>query len=174
MERKEIDIFDIMLSLVRHKLLIIIITFLVSAGAVIYVLVVPEKWSATTTFKTVTDDGGASSIGASLLGMGASFLGGSSTSSIDHLITLNSRHFRDTIIKKFNLVEYFEIKEEDELLRNDIAYELFVNEVIATSINNESQLIAITALTKDRDLSVEIANYCREYLEEYTKKSKMI
>ncbi len=171
-KKKEFDIYDIFLILAKHKKFIFFFTLLVSIIAVVYVLVVEEEWKAVTTFKTVDDSGSSLNLGASLLGFSAGMLGGD-MSSMDHLITLNSKSFHNHIITKFNLEEYFDVHDPDPIIQRELAYELFLDRMYFVNINNESQLISIKILSRDRNLSAEIANYCRDYLDEYTKKNKL-
>ena len=103
-KKKEFDIYDIFLTLAKHKNFIFFFTLLVSIIAVVYVLMVEEEWKAVTTFKTVDDSGSSLNLGSSLLGFSAGMLGGD-MNSIDHLITLNSKTFHNHIITKFNLEE---------------------------------------------------------------------
>lgn len=168
----EFDFYDILLTLVKHKKFIILFTFLISVGAVIFVLVTPEEWSATTTFKTVDDSGSSLSLSSSLLGLGSSMLSGES-SSMDHLVTLNSKSFQMHIIKKFELEDYFEVNDPNPIVQEELALEKFINEMYSVGINNENELISIKILSKDRNFSATIANYSRNYLDEYTKTSKL-
>ena len=112
MRTKQIDILDILLILVKHKKFIVFTTIIVSIAAVIYSLLAPQYWKSTATILPQSDNQGFSISTSSLLGLGSSFLGSAPSASSDFITIMNSRTFSEDIIKKFDLIRYFKIKDK--------------------------------------------------------------
>ncbi|HHE39169.1 MAG TPA: hypothetical protein ENL20_11455, partial [Candidatus Cloacimonetes bacterium] len=118
MKTKEIDILDILLILAKHKWFIIITTLIVSIAAVVYSLLATQYWVSTATILPAQEQRSQLPFGSSsLLGLGSSLLGGSfQTQGMDLITIMNSRTFAEDVVKKFNLIEYFEIEDSDTLV----------------------------------------------------------
>ncbi len=176
MENKQIDVLDILLILAKRKWFIILVTIIVSLGAITYSLLTPEIWTSTATILPIDNEVSSFSFSSSLTGLQSSLLGKSFTSSGTNLVTvMNSRTFSEDIINRFNLIDYFDITVQDSLVRMHEALDDFGSEMRTIILDEESGLIMITINSKDKYLSAEIANYFVTKIENYnltTSKSK--
>lgn len=173
---KEIDILKVLLILVKHKKFIFWTTLVVSIVAVVFSLVSPEKWTSTATILPAQENRNQLSIGGSSIlgGLSSSLLGGTiQTSGSDLLILLNSRFFSEDVIDNFHLIEYMKIDNEDSLVVRELALETFTEEIRKIGVNEENGLIYISIETKDKFLSMDIANYYCTKLEEYNLNNRM-
>ena len=110
MKTKEIDILDILLILAKHKKFIIFTTLIVSIIAVIYSLLATQYWISTATILPSSDKQDSFSISSSFLGgFASSMLGGEQSDAYALIGIMQSRTFSLDVVKKFNLIEYFEI-----------------------------------------------------------------
>ena len=175
MKTREIDVLDILLILVKHKRFIIITTIIVSIAAVIYSFLAPQLWTSSATILPTQEQRSQFSFGSStLFGLGSSLLGGSFQSQgMDLLTIMNSRTFSEDVVTKFNLIEYFKIKDSDELVLMQTAIENLRKKIINIDLNEDTGLISISVETNNRDLSTNIANYYWQKLEKYNIKSRM-
>lgn len=175
MKTKEIDILDILLILAKHKWFIIITTLIVSIAAVIYSLLATQYWVSTATILPAQEQRSQLSLGgSSILGLGSSLLGGSfQTQGLDMITIMNSRTFAEDVVKKFNLIKYFEIEVPDTLVVLETAVKNLNESVKSIGINEETGLISISIETKDKYLSADIANYYWNKLEKYNIESRM-
>ncbi len=168
--KKEIGIFDLLLALAKGKKFVIIFTGIISVLVVIYALVATQYWSATATIRPVTESSTAPSAAMQLFGVA---LGGAKTESSDFVTLLMSRTFSEKVIEKFNLVEYFEIDVPDKAYEQQLATTMLAEGIRNIVLNDENGLISISALTKDSQMSADIANYYCELLDEYNKNYTM-
>ena len=173
MEPKQIDILDILLILAKHKKFIIITTLIVSIFAVVYSLLVPQYWKSTATILPQSTNQGFSFSGSSILGLGSSLLGASPSESSDFITIMNSRTFAEDVIKKFDLIKYFKIKDKDSLVVMEGAIKKLNRKVKKITLNEDNGLISINIETKDKYLSARIANYYWQKLEQYNIQTRM-
>ena len=176
MENKQIDILDILLILTKHKKFIFFTTLIVSITAVIFSLVTPEYWVSTTTILPSQEQKSTFSLGgaSSLFGLGSSFLGGSlNVNGLDFITIMNSRTFSEDVIEKYDIVEYFKIEDSDSLVAKELALKGFRNKIRSIGMDEETGLISISIETKDKFLSMEIANYHWQKLEKYNVEIRM-
>jgi len=109
------------------------------------------------------------------MGLGALIGGGSNSSIYDYLTIANSRKFSYEIIKKFDLINVFEIVEKDSLVLKEKMFNLLNNSIKKIWVDPETSLTYLTINTQDKYLSAEIANYYIERLDYYNlhiKKNK--
>ncbi len=169
-----ITIFDAMIALAKRKWFIIIFTAIFSIAAVVYVLVVPEKWQSSSTFVTITDDMSASNLSSSMLGgLGLGFLGGiSSEDALQNIMFLDSRDFKKRIVRKFDLINYYEIEESDTLKALDIALKALKEETYGIYFDKETNGITVNARTKSQQMSKDIVDFAIESLEDFNLNRK--
>jgi uncharacterized protein involved in exopolysaccharide biosynthesis len=169
-----IDIFDVMLALVKHKWFIIIFTVTFSIGAVVYSLLKHNIWNSSGTFLTITDGMSSSSIGSSLLGnMGLDFMGGiASEEALSNLLILDSRDLKKKVIRKFDLIRYYEITEEDTLKAMEMALRLYDEKTCGVYFDKESNAITVSAKTEDKVFSQTIVNFILDELQKYNQNDR--
>jgi uncharacterized protein involved in exopolysaccharide biosynthesis len=174
MKTKEIDILDILLILVKHKKFIFFTTLIVSIIAVIYSLLATQYWVSTTTILPSLDKKDSFSISSSFLGgFASSMLGGEQSDAYALTGIMQSRTFSLGVVKKFNLIEYFEIEEPDTLISYEAAIRNLIENVVGFEINEENGFLSISVETKDKFLSADIANYYWMKLDKYNKSVRM-
>lgn len=169
MESKQVDILDILIILAKRKKFILTSLLIISVLIVTYSLLVQQTWSSTITFRPIISDDSASGlIGSVLDGNISSLLSGSSgTSDVESII--RSRSFLNKIINHFNLIEYFEIEEEDTYIVTELILRIMNKQVISIDENIETGFTALRITTYNRELSAEIANYVVQQYEDYNK-----
>ena len=174
MKTKEIDILDILLILAKHKNFIFITTLIVSIIAVIYSLLATQFWVSTATILPSSDKQDSFSISSSFLGgFASSMLGGEKSGAYSFTGIMHSRTFSLDVVKKFNLIEYFEIEEPDTLISYEAAVQNLIDNVVNFGINEENGFLSISVETKDKYLSADIANYYWLKLDEFNKSVRM-
>ena len=174
MNTKEIDILDILLILAKHKKFIFFTTLIVSIIAVIYSLLATQYWVSSATILPSSDKKDSFSISSSFLGgFASSMLGGEQSDAYALTGIMQSRTFSLDVVKKFNLIEYFEIEEPDTLISYETAVQNLIDNVVNFGINEENGFLSISIETKDKFLSADIANYYWIKLDEYNKSIRM-
>lgn len=157
------SISDYLYVLFKWKKFIIINLFIVILITVVVVLIVPKTYKATATIMIPPD----SQSGLSGLGGLSSFLGGKSSfaalgskifgmggASEDVILGIvNSRSTITKIIEKFNLIDYYDIDDNNI----DKAIKAFSNDFSADV--NEFEMIEVSIINKDAEVSADIANY---------------
>jgi len=170
MDTKEFDILDVLLILAKHKKFIFLTVLIVSIISIIYSLVTPQIWSSTAVIAPVNNDN-LSFSGSSLLGLGSTILGNSSSNSAQEFITImKSRTFTDKVIEKYNLIKLFKIKESNAQIAKEMAREILRENSRDISFDDDAGVIVIKISTIDKKISKEIANYYWQELELYNQK----
>ncbi len=171
---KDLDLFDLLKSILKHKVFIIVFVSIVSIAAVTYSLLTPEKWTSTAVIEVKSSSqGGLASSFSGILGSFASNISGLSSSEeiFQVLFILNSREFSEKIINEFNIIDYFKIKEEDELKAMDIALKS-LKKIRSITIDEETNFYIIKVNTKDKKLSMDIANKYVSMIENYNSNER--
>jgi len=175
METKKNDFFDVLAIFAKHGKFILIFTLITAAAVVIFSLVTPQIWSSTATFFTIGDQnqslpinlGESSSLASSFLST-QNFVNGQNSIAI-----MNSRTFSEDVIRKFNLIPYFKIKEKDSLRAMDLALKKLSKKVVRMGLDDETGLITVRIETKKKELSKQIAEYYVQRLELYNQDYKL-
>jgi tyrosine-protein kinase Etk/Wzc len=167
-------IFDLLLIFAQKKGIIIGVTLVVAIIAVVYSLLTPEIWSSRGTFRPDASSSMGMSVNVpGLSGIMSSLMGNASEDAQSALIYLRSRTLSEEVIRKFRLIEYFNINETDTLRAMDLALERLKSEVQSVGLNDENGLISVTVSTKDKVLSKEMADYYLERLDTYNRDLKL-
>jgi tyrosine-protein kinase Etk/Wzc len=174
MENKQIDILDILLVLAKHKKFIFFMLLIVSAISVIYVVIVPKLWTSTTTILPASEQNSSFNIGnSSFLGLSSTILGNSFQKDAEELVTImKSRSFSEDVIHKYNLIKYFKIKNADSLVAMDRALIKLREKIRNINIDEDTGLIIISIITKDKFLSADISNYYAKKLEKHNLENR--
>ena len=151
---------DYIYILYKWKKFIIINLIIVTILAVTYSLLIPLEYKATATVMippdTQTGFGGLSSLlggKTSLASMGSRMFGLTSSSEDVLLGIINSRSSLVKIINEFNLIDYYEITDNNM----DKVIKAFRNDVSADP--NEFGMLEFSVVNKDPEVSAAIANY---------------
>ena len=156
---KEKNFGDYLYILYKWKKFLIINLLIILILALIYAFTLPLKYRATATIMIPPENEGGLGGLTNLLGgkssiasMGSKLFGVSNTSEDVLLGIINSRTALQDVIKKFDLMKYYEIEDNiDKVLkafRNDISSE-----------PNEFGMIDFSVINKDPKASANIANY---------------
>jgi capsule polysaccharide export protein KpsE/RkpR len=151
---------DYIYILFKWKKFLFINLFLVGIITTGIVLLIPNQYKATTTVMIPQDNSGGLGGLSSLLGgktsiaaAGSRLFGVSNTSEDVLLGILNSRSSLVNVIKKFHLMEYYEIDDNNM----DKVIKAFKNDISADP--NEFGMIEFSIINKDPKVSARIANY---------------
>lgn len=167
-------ILDLLILLAHRRKLIIIITFLAATGAIIYAMLAPFYWKSTATITPVSDEGGIGGFSTNLLDMvgGGLIKTQKGELAVDFISVMKSRSFREKVIEEFRLIPYFKITKPYEHARELALFKL-QNNLIRLVFDQESQIISITAETKDRTMSKNIVEYYLRELEAYNQTTRL-
>jgi uncharacterized protein involved in exopolysaccharide biosynthesis len=175
MINKEMGILDIILVVAKHRLMVIIICCLAAIAAISYSLLTPMYWKSTATIMPVTDSEGLGSFSTNLLDMvGGGFMKtGKSELAVDFVSIMKSRRFREDVVKEFNLISYYKIKKQNPIEAMELAILELVTSTVKLTFDQETNLVIITAETKDKELSRKIAQYYVDSLAKYNQSNRM-
>jgi tyrosine-protein kinase Etk/Wzc len=159
MEPKETKISDYLYILYKWRKLLFINLGIIFVVSLTIVLLLPNQYKATATIMIPPDNqsalGGLTSLlggKSSLASLGSRVFGVSGTSEDVVLGLINSRTALTNVIKKFNLMEYYEI--DDNM---DKAIKAFKRDLLTNP--NEYGMIEFSIVNKSPEVSAEIANY---------------
>lgn len=167
---ESVSLIDLAATVWRQKWLIIVITVLAAGLSVVYALMQPNMYSATSTMLPIS--GSSSSLlsqYAGLAAMAGVSLPGSSSSdpTVKIQAILNSREFAVKVIDALDLVP--KLLKEPEKLKDmtplSAATDAFQKGVFSVSVDAKTSLIKVSAKTKNADLSAQIANAAIDLLQ---------
>jgi uncharacterized protein involved in exopolysaccharide biosynthesis len=174
----DVGIFDLILAVVKRKRFVLTFTVITTILITIYCFVVPTKWVSLTQLAPIAESASNMQFNTDILNsLGAMPLMSSQKQdlAVEFVTILDSRTFREDIVRKFDLVSYFKIKNPNPSIAMEKALNKLSARVIKTSIETQNSNLKISVLTKDKVLSKNIAEYCitsLAYYERYQKKIK--
>ncbi len=156
-----LNLFDLLLLLVKWRLLFIVNFFLVVIVAVIVALTLPVWYSSNAVILPPSGGGGGipSFLPSDLKGVAANFGLDIATDEIYQTV-LSSRTLKEAICKRFNLREVYKIP--DELFFEDVVESFNGHYSLTTRKDNA---IVIEIEDKDPERSADIANACIDELD---------
>jgi uncharacterized protein involved in exopolysaccharide biosynthesis len=162
-EEKKVTFSDYLYVIYKWKKFLIINMLIILIITAILTLMIDNKYRAKAVVMIPTENNIGGALGG-LLSDATSFLGGgllgSSGEAIDKMLgILNSRTVMQNVVQKFNLVEYYKLKDEKrdkstKALREDSSFDL-----------NQNGMIEITMIHKDSVISAQIVNYFVQILD---------
>jgi len=175
MEHNRIDIFELLRIMYASRKLIIAIVAVVAVAAVAYSLLTPQIFSSNASFYAVGENinqlpfdiPGLSGITSSLLGNDGS------PKEANFIEVMESRTFAEDVIRKFNLVDYFELTNSDSLRNMDDALKKLSENIMKFGYQDATGLLHVKASTKSKQLSFDIVNYYLLKLDEYNRNQKV-
>ncbi|THB65904.1 MAG: LPS O-antigen length regulator [Gammaproteobacteria bacterium] len=169
----EIDLIELFKVFWAHKLMIVIITAIFTAGSVAYALYLPNIYTAEVTLAPVSSDGNSLSGGLGALGGLASLAGISTSSGGDtaaNIAVIKSRQFIMEFIKENNLLpilfadawdaenkKWF-VEDQKQIPTLQKGYAKFSNYVLSISENKKTGLMTLKTSWYDPELSAKWAN----------------
>lgn len=176
-KRDEIDLIELFIKIWSFRKLIIIITSVITIVGILYALLVQHYYKSETTLYQVQEENNNIS-GLTSLASQFGFGGFSSTSDYNIGDLVNSRYVGDKIIYKkwktekydsiINLIDYWQINADTERRKFEKAMEK-LNKNLTYSEDKETNLITITSVMEEPQLSADIANYTVQLIEEYVR-----
>lgn len=174
-EERKIEILDIVVVLVRKKLLLFFVAILTAVlGYLSIYYLIDEKFESTAVVVPYESgkSGGVSSLLKNISGLpigGLSNLGGTATNLDFYLTIIYSRTTITEIIDKFDLRKEYEHKFFADLLRK------VMNDI--TVVNNDDLSVSVTVRSKNPKKAADIANFIvnllnKKVLEINTRKTK--
>ena len=162
-QKKEPQLGDYVYILYKWKKFLLINLLIVGAITSLLVLLMPNQYKATATIMIPPNEqtglgglGGLTNLlgnKSSLVSMGSKLFGVTNTSEDVLLGIINSRTALTDIIKKFNLIKYYEISDNNM----DKALKAFKDDIISEP--NEFGMIDFSVINKNPKVSAQIANY---------------
>lgn len=170
-EVDEISLVDAAATLWRRKWLVAGLTLAAAVFSVVYALLQPNKYTATSAVLPVT--GSASSLLSQYAGL-ASLAGislpaaSSSDPTVKIQAILNSRGFAERLIEDMDLIPVL-VKNPEKIQQGTprgAALEAFREGVFSVSVDAKTSLIKLSAKTESPELSRDIANRALDLLQE--------
>ncbi len=166
----EISFIDLVATIWRQKWLVIVVTVLAAVLSVVYALMQPNMYTATSTVLPISGSSSLLSQYAGLAAMAGVSLPGSDSSnpSVKIQAILNSRELAVKVINELDLVPKL-IKEPEKL--KDVsplatAVGIFQKSVFSVSVDSKTSLMKVSAKTKSAALSAQIANTAIDLLQQ--------
>lgn len=170
-ESDEISLIDLAATIWRRKWLVILITVLAAVLSVVYALMQPNKYSATSSVLPISGSSSSSLLSqyAGLASLAGISLPGASSSdpSVKIQAILNSRELAEKVIDALDLVPKL-LKEPEKLKEGSprvAALEMYQKNVFSVSVDAKTSLIKVSAKTKDPALSAQIVNTAIDLLQ---------
>lgn len=175
MDTQNFDIFELLRVILVNRKMIAFFMIIVAIAAVVYSLLTPQIWSSGASFFAVGDDvnnlpfdiPGLSGLSSSLLGTSTS------EKAINFITVLESRSFSEEVIRKFDLIAYFNLSNPDSLRNMDDALRKLSSKIVSINLDDNNGLISIKVATKRKQLSFDIVNYYLARLDQYNRQQKV-
>lgn len=168
----EIGLFELLLEIVKRKRFVFRFTIILSIITIIVCFLIPLKWESISLINPIADNDQNIEID-SFLENDLSELPLLKTQkmemAIDFMTIMDSRTFREDIIRKYGFIEYFKITKPDTLKAMEIALYKLDKSIIKNTWDQQSNTIRITVTTKGQYKSKSIAEYMITKLEYYVK-----
>jgi len=174
MDTKQTDFFDVLMVIARHRTMILWILAVVSVASVAYALLAPQYWTSRAVIKPVDDGDNLASLGSSLLGIGSAIFGSSVGYHGDDFVTImTSRTFSERVVREFELIDYFKIKDRDSLVAMEKALRKMNGRFMDIYYDEDDGTVKISITTRNKELSRNIADYYWTRLDEYNRHYKV-
>lgn len=172
---QEIGIFDLLFAMVRHKKMTLLITGCFFIIAFLVAFLIPQHWISKAALVPVMEPQASTAINLNIMEMlsGGIIATQKEEMATDFIAILDSRTFREGIIRRNNLINYFKIDDPDSLRAMDKALEKLADKVIRIHLEVETSVITISVETTDKLLSRNIAQDYLNSLEEYNQYTKL-
>lgn len=171
---KEVNFIDYLNVIYKYKRIIISIFFFATFLTFIISLFLPKIYEASTTILPSTENQGSlfsRFLSQNPLGNLVSSAGIERDSKNYYIPILKSRNIAEKIVKKYNLIDYFELKFKEEAKNMEVAVNALKN---VTSIKQEKEgSIVVKVQLKDPKLASDVANAYIQELQNYINNSSL-
>jgi uncharacterized protein involved in exopolysaccharide biosynthesis len=173
-EGDEISLVDLAATLWRRKLLIIAVTAIAAVASVGYALLQPNIYTAAATMLPISGSASSSALAqyASLAAMAGVSLpsGGSTNPAIKIEAILKSRSFAENLIGQLDLIPVLVEKPEKITVGTPLGAAVeSLGKILSVSTDAKTNMMKISAKTKEPTLSSRIVNKALEMIEEDLK-----
>ena len=152
MKEKEMNLIDLIKYLWSRKKFIITTVFIITSISIVICLFLPKWYKSTAILMpTTNDDSALSLLSGGLSGMSFGRMFGNNTDQFKILAIIKSRTFKTQIVKKFNLVEKYNVDNTEEAVKE-------LDDNIDAGIGDEMQ-IYIGMWDQDQDKIADMVNY---------------
>ncbi len=173
----EIGLLELLLAVAKRKRKVLLFTLAAALLAAAVCFIIPLKWESRSLISPIADNTSSLQIGAELFSSLSSMPLVTSLKqdmAVEFLTEMDSRSFREDIIRKFDLIPYFRINETDSAVAMEKALIKFDRSVMRTRLEPQSNTIAISVFSRDRFLSRNINAYIIKSLEHYIRYQKKV
>ena len=167
----EISLVDLAATLWRRKWLIIGVTFVAAVFSVVYALLQPNMYTASATMLPISGSASSSALAqyASLAAMAGVSLpsGGSTNPAIKIEAILKSRSFAENLIGQLGLIPVLIEKPEKITVGTPLGAAVeSLGKILSVSTDTKTNMMKISAKTKEPTLSSRIVNKALEMIQE--------
>lgn len=170
----QINLIDLLIIVLKHKIFIAVSTLIVSVMVVIYSLLATQYWTSTAVIIPVEAQSTSIPASLSFLGLGSSLLGGAfKVESVELMSILRSRSFTEKVINEFSLIDYLELDPADSLLAMQLAVMGVRKKICGLELDEQTGIIRISIETRDKYFSRDIADYYWREIDRYNRETRM-
>lgn len=173
----ELSLVDLLYAVVKWRRLVISLSFITLVLAIALAFLSRQYWVSRTTFMPILEDNKniSSQLNINLAGILSNNMLTTQKAdvAVDYVTILESRSFREQLVRKFDLIRYFRIEQQDSLKAMDLALLDLSAKILRIRVEYQTGLITLSVETRDRYLSKKIADYCLTYLEQYNSQRKL-
>jgi uncharacterized protein involved in exopolysaccharide biosynthesis len=152
MAQKEVDLLNISKIIWKWKNKIILFVFVITSISIGISLLLPKWYRAQAVVLSPVSSDTAISPMTNILGnLGLGSVMGGDQNIFRYLAVIKSRTLRETLIRKFNLVDHYKVKNEELALKK-------LDKLLYFEVGDENQVV-ISILDKNQDLVADLTNY---------------
>jgi len=152
MDQQEIDLKNVGSTIWKWKIKIILFVFVITSISIGISLLLPKWYRAqAVVLSPVSGDASISPMTNILGNLGLGSAMGGDGNVFRYLAIIKSRTLRESVIRKFDLVDHYKSKNEELALKK-------FNKLLYFEVGDENQVV-ISILDKDQDLVADITNY---------------
>ncbi|MFO7659803.1 MAG: Wzz/FepE/Etk N-terminal domain-containing protein, partial [Candidatus Cloacimonadaceae bacterium] len=173
----EISFFELLLAIAKRRKFVFRFTLIAVVILTIVIFLIPRQWESRALISPIADNTSSLQLSSNLLssfGNMPLLASQKMEMALDFLTVMDSRTFREDVIRKFNLVSYFGVNEPDSLAAMDKTLKKYNNKLFSATLEQQTNVIYLAVLTKEKQLSKDIADYVILSLENYIKYQKKV
>ncbi len=173
----EISFFELLLAIAKRRKFVFRFTLLAVVIVTIIIFLIPRQWESRALISPIADNTSSLQLSSNLLssfGNMPLLASQKMEMALDFLTVMDSRTFREDVIRKFDLVSYFGIRKPDSLIAMDKALKKYNDKLFTASLEQQTNVIFLSVLTRDKKLSKDIADYVIQSLENYVRYQKKV
>jgi capsule polysaccharide export protein KpsE/RkpR len=173
----EVSFFELLLAIAKRRKFVLRFTAAAITLITIIVFIIPRQWESRALISPIADNTASLQMSSSLpggLGSIPMLASQKMDMALDILTVMDSRTFREDVIRKFDLVSYFGIREPDSLKAMDKALQKYNEKIFTATLEEQTNVVYLSIMTKDKLLSRNIADYVISSIETYVRYQKKV